>query len=46
MTVAETVKATTIKKNQAVKLRARKETKDRDGNDRVTGMWKLFFPKM
>lgn len=35
--VVETVRATIIKKNQAIKLRARKETKDRDGNERVTG---------
>jgi major vault protein len=35
--VEETVRATIIKPNQAIKLRARKETTDRDGNDRVTG---------
>lgn len=35
--VDETVRATVIKPNQAIKLRARKETKDRSGEDRVTG---------
>lgn len=35
--VEETIRATVIKPNQAIKLRARKETTDRDGNARVTG---------
>jgi major vault protein len=35
--VDETIKATVIKPNQAIKLRARKETRDRDGSPRVTG---------
>ncbi|KAL5478080.1 hypothetical protein EMCRGX_G024958 [Ephydatia muelleri] len=35
--VEETIRATVIKPNQAIKLRARKETTDRDGNVRVTG---------
>ncbi|XP_066298002.1 major vault protein-like isoform X5 [Branchiostoma lanceolatum] len=35
--VDETVRATVILPNQAIKLRARKETEDRDGNHRVTG---------
>lgn len=35
--VEETIRATVIKPNQAIKLRARKETTDRDGNPRVTG---------
>ncbi|XP_033116346.1 major vault protein-like [Anneissia japonica] len=35
--VDETVRATIIKPNQAIKLRARKETEDREGNARVTG---------
>ncbi len=35
--VEETVRATIIKPNQAIKLRARKETTDRDGIPRVTG---------
>lgn len=35
--VEETVRATVIKPNQSIKLRARKETLDRDGNKRVTG---------
>ncbi|XP_019850101.1 PREDICTED: major vault protein-like [Amphimedon queenslandica] len=35
--VEETIRATVIRPNQAIKLRARKETTDRDGNDRVTG---------
>ncbi len=33
----ETIRATVIKPNQAIKLRARKETTDRDGIPRVTG---------
>ena len=37
MVVEETVRATVIRPNQAVKLRARKETIDREGNPRVTG---------
>ena len=35
--VEETIRATVIKANQAIKLRARKETQDRQENDRVTG---------
>ncbi|XP_038074409.1 major vault protein-like [Patiria miniata] len=35
--VDETVRATIIKANQAIKLRARKETLDRQGDARVTG---------
>ncbi|XP_065891500.1 major vault protein-like isoform X2 [Dysidea avara] len=35
--VDETIRATVIKPNQAIKLRARKETLDRDNNPRVTG---------
>jgi len=35
--VRETVQATIIKPNQAIKLRARKECIDREGNARVTG---------
>ena len=35
--VDETIRATVIKPNQAIKLRARKETLDRDGTPRVTG---------
>nr|CAB3264092.1 major vault protein [Phallusia mammillata] len=37
VTVEETIRATVIKKNQAIKLRARKETTDRDNTQRVTG---------
>lgn len=37
VTVRETVQATIIKPNQAIKLRARKECVDREGNPRVTG---------
>lgn len=33
----ETIKATVIGPNQAIRLRARKEYNDRDGNPRVTG---------
>uniref|UniRef100_UPI00358F7B16 major vault protein-like n=1 Tax=Myxine glutinosa TaxID=7769 RepID=UPI00358F7B16 len=39
----ETISAIIIYPNQALKLKARKETKDRDGNDRVAGeewLWK------
>lgn len=35
--VEETIRATIIKPNQAIKLRARKECVDRDDNLRVTG---------
>jgi len=35
--VEETIKASVVKPNQAIKLRARKECTDRDGNQRVTG---------
>ncbi|CAK8689709.1 unnamed protein product [Clavelina lepadiformis] len=37
VSIEETIRATVIKKNQAIKLRARKETNDRDNNARVTG---------
>lgn len=37
VSIEETVRATIIKSNQAIKLTARKECKDRDGKDRVTG---------
>ena len=37
MVVEETIRATVIKPNQSIKLRARKETLDRDGTPRVTG---------
>ena len=37
MVVEETIRATIIKPNQAIKLRARKECVDRGGNPRVTG---------
>lgn len=35
--VVEVIQATTIRQNQALKLRARKECRDRDGKERVTG---------
>ena len=35
--VEETIRATIILANQAIKLRARKECVDREGNQRVTG---------
>ncbi|XP_041038482.1 major vault protein-like, partial [Carcharodon carcharias] len=35
--VVQTIQATVIRQNQAIRLRARKETKDREGHDRVTG---------
>ncbi|KAK6967558.1 major vault protein [Biomphalaria glabrata] len=35
--VEETIRATVIGPNQAIRLRARKECTDRDSNDRVTG---------
>lgn len=35
--VVETIKATVIRENQAIRLRARKEGKDRTGVNRVTG---------
>jgi major vault protein len=35
--VDETIRATIINSNQAIKLRARKECTDRSGVDRVTG---------
>ena len=35
--VEDTVRATVIKPNQAIRLRARKECMDRDGRPRVTG---------
>lgn len=37
MVVLETIKATVIRENQAIRLRARKEGKDRGGVHRVTG---------
>ena len=37
MVVEETIRATVIRPNQAIRLRARKETLDRDGTPRVTG---------
>ncbi|CAH1802092.1 unnamed protein product [Owenia fusiformis] len=41
--VEETIRATIVKSNQAIRLRARKECVDRSGEDRVTGeewLWK------
>uniref|UniRef100_A0A8D0GZE4 Major vault protein n=1 Tax=Sphenodon punctatus TaxID=8508 RepID=A0A8D0GZE4_SPHPU len=35
--VVETIQATVIRHNQAIRLRARKECTDREGNERVTG---------
>ncbi|XP_053550670.1 major vault protein [Bombina bombina] len=35
--VVQTIQATVIRHNQAIRLRARKECKDREGRDRVTG---------
>ncbi|EDO36139.1 predicted protein [Nematostella vectensis] len=35
--IIETVRATVIQPNQAIRLRARRETRDRDGHMRVTG---------
>ncbi|KAE8577762.1 hypothetical protein XENTR_v10023042 [Xenopus tropicalis] len=35
--VVETIQASVIRHNQAIRLRARKECKDREGRDRVTG---------
>jgi len=35
--IEETVRATVIRPNQAIRLRARKETIDRQGSPRVTG---------
>ncbi|GAB6028612.1 hypothetical protein CHUAL_004449 [Chamberlinius hualienensis] len=38
--VTETIRATVLNANQALKLQARMNTKDRDGNQRITGeMW-------
>lgn len=37
MVVLETIKATVIRENQAIRLRARKEGVDRGGVHRVTG---------
>ena len=37
MSIEEQVRATVIKPNQAIRLRARKECNDRSGNGRVTG---------
>lgn len=37
VTVLETIKATVIRENQAIRLRARKEGVDRGGVQRVTG---------
>lgn len=33
----ETIRATVVRPNQAIRLRARKECNDREGTDRVTG---------
>ncbi|XP_062919134.1 major vault protein isoform X1 [Mobula hypostoma] len=35
--IVQTIEATVIHHNQAIRLRARKETKDREGHNRVTG---------
>lgn len=35
--VVEIIQATVIRQNQALRLRARKECRDRDGKERVTG---------
>ena len=35
--IDEQIRATVLKTNQAIRLRARKECKDRNGNDKVTG---------
>lgn len=35
--VDETIRATVVRPNQAIRLRARKECNDREGTDRVTG---------
>ncbi|XP_059809284.1 major vault protein isoform X3 [Hypanus sabinus] len=35
--IVQTIEATVIHHNQAIRLRARKETKDREGRNRVTG---------
>ena len=43
VTCEELIRASIIKKNQAIKLRAVKETKDQDGNARVTGWSQLFI---
>ncbi len=37
MVVEETIRATIIRPNQAIRIRSRKETLDRDGTPRVTG---------
>lgn len=37
MEVVEIIQATIIRQNQALRLRARKECRDRDGKERVTG---------
>ncbi|XP_051797385.1 LOW QUALITY PROTEIN: major vault protein [Acanthochromis polyacanthus] len=47
--VLETIKATVIRENQAIRLRARKEGQDRQGVRRVTGMawsvrWEPYLP--
>lgn len=42
--VLETIKATVIRENQAIRLRARKEGKDRTGVNRVTGNTHLWAP--
>ena len=36
--VVETIQATIIRPNQAIRIQARKECKDREGNKRVTGI--------
>lgn len=40
----ETILATIIRPNQAIKLQARKECKDREGNKRVTGIFLISYP--
>uniref|UniRef100_A0A673MB58 Major vault protein n=1 Tax=Sinocyclocheilus rhinocerous TaxID=307959 RepID=A0A673MB58_9TELE len=41
--VLEVIKATVIRENQAIRLRARKEGLDRSGVQRVTGLWHLVI---
>lgn len=42
--VVETIQATVIRPNQAIRLQARKECKDREGNKRVTGSSAVSHP--
>ncbi len=44
--VLEVIKATVIRENQAIRLRARKEGLDRSGVQRVTGLWDSSPPKI